>query len=88
MDVMRLSDQDLEYYIREYAGRIFNGIAIEESKSMLDYLFDERQMRKRTREQKEQLMQDHINQRAYAQGADPKTFVNNETINLGSEPII
>ena len=87
MDVMRLSDQDLEYYIREYAGRIFNGIAIEESKSMLDLLFNERQVRKRSREQEDMLIQDHINQRAYAQGADPRTFVNNETINQISSPI-
>ena len=88
MDVRTLGDQEIEYYIKEYAARIYNGVAIDDSKLMLDNLFSEREIRKRNREDEERLHQDELYQKAIKQGSDPNTFINNETINLGSEPII
>ena len=88
MDVNTLGDQEIEHYIREYAGRIYNGIAIDESKLMLDHLFDERLIRKRSREDAERMQQDNLHHKAMEQGSDPNTFVNNETIHLGSDPLL
>ena len=88
MDAKTLTEAEIDYYIKQYALRIADGIALDDSKQMLDYLFVERNERKRCREQEEYSYQCDVKRRAVEQGADPNTFINNETINLGSEPII